>query len=343
MNQNDVKLFFQQVIETLPEKNAWWPYFLYHFTGIEDIISILSENKLFSRNECKKRNLICTDTASTTVMSHTSEAVKDSVRLYFRPMTPTQYYAEGYKNIQMRGIYPEVNIPVIYFFTFKTIEILTLENVSFTIKNAGTIDCEIYNAFDDLKSKFDYRKTYHNSVLPTNLSEKDDIIKKRCAEVLVKDELSLDYLENIFCRTEAEYNTLIYLLKENGLYARFGQFVGIKKELSLFFKDRAIIIDEVILSSNNIIIKMLDCNYSGKVFISEKIELRNGRILHYWFSLDANNGRYLSAEIDLSSFKNEIESDGSYIISIFASDELNDGRSELIYKNEWIFTEDSPF
>ena len=73
-------------------------FYAYHYTDATNAKNILTEGFLYSRQQVVARNLMRNDNASSGVISHTVDSSKDYVRFYFRPLTPTQFYNEGYKH-----------------------------------------------------------------------------------------------------------------------------------------------------------------------------------------------------------------------------------------------------
>lgn len=74
----------------------WWPKYAYHYTDIANAVSILYSGCIYSRVHAKELGIMQNDNASKQVIDMTDHATKSSVRFYFRPLTPTQYYNEGY-------------------------------------------------------------------------------------------------------------------------------------------------------------------------------------------------------------------------------------------------------
>ena len=62
---------------------------------------------------------------------------------------------------------------------------------------------------DDLR-RIPFEKVYHDSSFPPN--ERSSIVYHRNAEVLIPERLELGAVWAIVCRSQAEYETLIYLL-----------------------------------------------------------------------------------------------------------------------------------
>ena len=66
--------------------------YVYHFTALTNLISILDTGKIYSRNKCK--DIPHTDSASSPVVNRTN-ITHDYARFYFNPKTPTQFYNEN--------------------------------------------------------------------------------------------------------------------------------------------------------------------------------------------------------------------------------------------------------
>jgi hypothetical protein len=97
-------------------------------------------------------------------------------------------------------------VPVIFLFDAK--DILTRKTTRFSDGNLAAHaqpgeDATYFKAIP-------FQKVYHDS--PMAESEKANIKFHRCAEVIVPQELKLDSLKFVCCRSEAEYQTLRHLL-----------------------------------------------------------------------------------------------------------------------------------
>lgn len=112
---------------------SWWPKFAFHYTDVTNAVSILSEGYLYSRADATQLKKMRNDNASRQVIDMTNPNIVSMVRFYFRPLTPTQYYNEGYKHPSLRYDGDEnANTPVPVFFLFDLEQLLKLENVSFS-------------------------------------------------------------------------------------------------------------------------------------------------------------------------------------------------------------------
>lgn len=196
--------------QKLPKSISWWPNYLYHFTDINHAVSIIEKGWIYGRATVKQEHLTKTDAASQNVLNVTSETVKQCGRLYMRPLTPTQFYSEGYKpKVVRHERYKDANCPVPVFFLFDAAKTLAYPGVFFVAKGAAGYNTEVWesgvNAFAALK--FDW--IFHNE--PTRNPE---ILKQRRTEILREGGIPLPgLLRRIVCRTPAETQTLLTLIQ----------------------------------------------------------------------------------------------------------------------------------
>lgn len=237
--------FLEQMAERLKETpKGSWPYFLFHFTDLVNAANILNMGFLYSRNKIEKSLEHHRDIASQSIIKSTKSWVKDCVRLYFRPKTPTQYQNEGIRPLDKIKL--EAHCPVPIIFIFDSREILTSQNTFFSNGNLAARDVEIGNSAAFLKS-LPFEKIYHDEVL--NEQEKRQVIFHRHAEIIIPNQLNLDSLRFIRCRSEAEFQTLINLLSPKSKQKWLSK-IGISHKL-LFFKQWPFI-EKVDLSSKSI-------------------------------------------------------------------------------------------
>ena len=69
----------------------WWPHYAYHYTDIQNAVSILESEMLYSRTQAEELHVMQNDNASRQVIDMTRDRITSYVRFYFRPLTPTQY------------------------------------------------------------------------------------------------------------------------------------------------------------------------------------------------------------------------------------------------------------
>ena len=189
-----------------------WPRFLFHYTAITNVATILQEGYLYSRTGAECRKLLSTSSGDPGILSQTDDYVKDCARLYFRPRTPTQYHAEGIRSKEnLSSNYPDAHCPVPIFLLFDAPDVLTRSDSRFSSGNLrwlGRSDLQLCSTAAELMD-FPWRKIYHNTWFSRH---ETDIIFHRNAEVVVPQRLPIDALRYVHCRSQAEKDTLRFLL-----------------------------------------------------------------------------------------------------------------------------------
>ncbi len=248
----------------IPNERKWWPDFLYHFTDVHNASSILRDGWIRSREMALQQNIMQNDNASRAVIDATNAISKSYGRLYFRPMTPTQYHNEGYKPQAVRNVGVNANCPVPIFFCLDLEKTLNYPGTKFAEKgiagNRQNIQ-EGENAF----SKLHFSKIYHHGYYS---QEESDIKEYRHSEVIRQDGFPIAPLIScILCRTEAERETLLYLLKQYSLrlYNAYKDRIIYNPSLICFYKN-GIFLKRVSVRNNNIFMEFNDPEqrtYSG--------------------------------------------------------------------------------
>lgn len=209
---------FRQVLQCLAQepwvKNTerrWWPQFAFHYTDIRNAVKILSEGKLLSRARAEQQQKITVSSGSAEVLAGTNFNIKDCVRLYFRPKTPTQFYAEGVHSQKTlsESKFPDAHCPVPIFFLFDLPSILALPQSSFSDRTLAGQNYRLMKNAQDLKN-LPWQQIYHTEWIDWNNPEMArEIIAHRNAEIIVPGELDLSGLKFIYCRSEAEKDTYL--------------------------------------------------------------------------------------------------------------------------------------
>lgn len=186
----------------------WWPKYAYHYTDITNVVSILKTGYLYSRVKANEMNLMINDNASRQVIDMTDSSVVSYVRFYFRPLTPTQYYNEGFKHPLIRYDQDEnANVPVPVFFLFNLEKLLNSPGICFSEKGQAGYGSEICCGEEEF-NKLDFDKIYSNEYVP-------EYLKYKRAELLIPNAFSIqDSLVFILCRNEIEKTSVLNLLKE---------------------------------------------------------------------------------------------------------------------------------
>lgn len=203
----------------------WWPEFAFFFADLPNALRIMEGGKLLCRNQAA----IARDTGSEAILGHTADEWKDCGRLYFRPRTPTQYQVEGFRPTTQFGSLGK-HMPMPVFFLFDAKEILTRKTTRFSTGNLS--QSPPVGADATFFESIPFEKVYHDSWMREE--EKAEIKLHRHAEIIIPSELKLDALKRIWCRSEAEYETLLHLLSPP-LAKKFRPMIGHGKRPSIHF------------------------------------------------------------------------------------------------------------
>lgn len=206
---------------------AWWPKFAYHYTDVTNAVSILHTGMLFSRANAESMGIMKNDNASRQVIDMTQTEAVSCVRFYFRPLTPTQYYNEGFKHTQLRYADDEnANTPVPVFFLFDLETLLSLPEVRFSEQRQSGYGSVLLQG-EDAFSRLNFKNIY--STGPQNIGETKVY---RHAEILHRNSMPIDTcLKYILCRNSVERLTLLNLLRQRSLkdYLKYKDKIVIPK------------------------------------------------------------------------------------------------------------------
>lgn len=175
------------------------------FADAGNAAAILKRGALLSRRRAQNEGLLQLDCASTSVLSNTANWVKEHVRLYFAPKTPMLYNVEGIK--RTNDGWPECPAPV--YFVFKP-DVLLLPEVKLSDGNLAAHETRWDEASDQSFSELPFKDIYHRGSL-WRLDGRA-ITRRRHAEVLIPDELSLAHLQRLVFRSQAELKLCFELL-----------------------------------------------------------------------------------------------------------------------------------
>lgn len=231
----------------------WWTKFAFHYTDISNALSILQSETLYSRLYAQEEHLMKNDNASYQVIDMTASNAQSYVRFYFRPLTPTQYYNEGYKHPQLRYCNdPNANVPIPIFFAFNLEKLLSDPKVKFSetsqaghgsIMRSGELEFE----------KLSFDKIYSDGYVD------DEIKKYRHAELLYPNSYSINNsLEAILCRNEFEQSMLLSLLRNANekLFYKYKSLIKVCREK--MFEKNGLFIQDIHLDGNKISFSFAD-------------------------------------------------------------------------------------
>lgn len=195
----------------LRKELRWWPSFFYHFTDVHNAVSILADGWILSREKVQASGKMKNDNASRAVIEATNVENKCYGRLYFRPLTPTQYHSEGYKPEELRDPIFSANCPVPIFFCLSASGTLEYPGTKFAPRGLAGCRHDIQEG-EEAFSRLDFNKIYHDG--PYNNLTESDIKEYRHSEVIREGGFPVEpLLQCILCRTVAEKETLLYLIK----------------------------------------------------------------------------------------------------------------------------------
>ncbi len=246
---------------------SWWPKFAFHYTDVTNAVSILSSGFLYSRADATHLRVMKNDNASRQVIDMTDSDVVSKVRFYFRPLTPTQYYNEGYKHPALRYDGDEnANVPVPIFLLFDLEKLLTLPGVEFSETSQAGHGAKVYSGVEAFsRLNFDY--IYDNSL------EKLEITKSyRHAEIVHPKSLAIgSCISNILCRNNLERTTLLNLLREEDPLAFIRYQNIIKTYRHDTFENNGVFLTDCSYHANTINISFSD-TYYGKHYIERMMD-----------------------------------------------------------------------
>lgn len=207
---------------------------------------------LLSRKECQERGIQFYDAANKSVIQQTPHA-HDWVRLFFRPLTPTQYMMEG---IRRTAEIPPTSehCPVPVFLLFDLPTVLTMQGVSFT--DGGMANAARYRMGDDAEflRSIPMQWVYHDGPYCTPPG-KDELKFRRHAEIVKAKELKLDALKLVVCRTGAERETLLHVLGADA--AKWSDRIRIVPVgRGLFYREQGFHVEEVRLTEGRVFFRV---------------------------------------------------------------------------------------
>lgn len=209
------------------------------------------------------------DNASRQVIDMTMSDALSYVRFYFRPLTPTQYYNEGFKHSSLRyDDNQNANVPLPIFFAFNLEKLLLSEQVVFSNFSQAGYGSPVFHGLDDF-SQLEFEKIYSHGVADK------EIIDYRHAEILYPNEYDIDdSLEAILCRNEIEKTTFLTLIMQNDQKAYYKYRDKIKICKDMMFEKNGLFIDEINYNNNILNISFAD-THKKKVYENTQM-LKNG-------------------------------------------------------------------
>ncbi len=250
--------------QKLNQNINWWPLYFYHFTDVHNAVNIIKGEYVYGRKEANEDNLMITENASKNVINVTDERVAKYARLYMRPKTPTQYHNEGHKPKHIRNTDLNANCPVPVFFFLDAEKTLSMDNIIFVEKGLSGHSYDNRELLSGLKafSALNFNKIFHDGYHEPG----SDITQYRHTEVIGEGGIPINrIIRGIVCRSIAEKQTLIYLLKNTApnKYKKYRDIISYKPDTDLFYNN-GIFIKTVKYKGNTFHIKLNDCTVRYK-------------------------------------------------------------------------------
>jgi len=280
----------------------WWTQFLFHFADLRNVVSILQAGALLSRSEIMARQAKFTDAASHEVLGWTADQWKQYARFYFRPRTPMLYRNEGFRPRERQWQGAHCPVPVYLLFDLEAV--LCRADSRFSDGNLANtaserVEVQIYDAAADFE-RLPFDLIYHDSRVPPE--ERNRIISHRHAEVVVPKAVELDALRLIWCRSQAEYETLRCLLPD-ALWRQWRDKITARADYNLFNREW-VHVEQVTMTSTRVIFRFNPCRKpedTGWFNLHGEITDTATGIVHHWHANDAQIQQRLEVELPYRS------------------------------------------
>lgn len=242
-----------QFLDELPHKlslgnRGWWVRYLFHYTHLDNLAAILSQGQLHSRQTIETTTNHFTDSASPDIIDQTDDRWKTYVRFYFRPRTPTLYRNEGFRPAHRRQLGSHCPIPVYLLFDAKAI--LRRADSQFSSGSLASRRAKTFDSVNDFLH-LPFHLIYHDTWFAPE--ERNAVIHHRQAEVIVPHTTDLGALRYIWCRSQAEFETLRQQLIESDLWSQYHSIIRANTSPNLFFREW-VFIEQVFMSASTLII-----------------------------------------------------------------------------------------
>ncbi|CAF1432277.1 unnamed protein product [Adineta steineri] len=147
------------LLNALEAQNSRWSGYVYHFTHLENAVTILRQRKLKSRQQLLSD---FKDSSALNVIRGTRAQVKEYVRFYFRPLTPTQRCNENLGSselIQRFGNRPMCPIPIFFRFNLRSLLFSDKLRWKVSLGNLASPHTE-FDCTPEIVKKFDFQYVY---------------------------------------------------------------------------------------------------------------------------------------------------------------------------------------
>jgi hypothetical protein len=182
---------------------AWWTRYAFHFTELSNVPSILRHNALYSRSTGERLGIIEAQVGDRRILGQTDEHILDCVRFYWRPRTPMLFQTEGVRAPDHYPYQARCDVPV--YICVPMADILARPDVRFTDRTAASPWSKVGFNYEFVE-KIPFDLVYHDQAFAAE--DRDEIVARRQAEILVPDRFALTDGTRLILRSEAELDTL---------------------------------------------------------------------------------------------------------------------------------------
>lgn len=206
----------REILLSVLEKHGFEGF--HHYTDFKNFIQIMKEKKLYSRGKAQEKGLLLTDAAENSVIAKTENFVKNMVRFYYKEDTPTLYRNEGIRHgddFNRDEYSAHMPIPVLLLFEK---ELIFDPNIYISNGGCGSGHTKRTNKCEEALS-YDWDEIFKRGPYGNVPYEVHKEIKnKRNAEFLFPEAISIDRLNAIVFRCEADKKHAEFILGENNLF-----------------------------------------------------------------------------------------------------------------------------
>jgi hypothetical protein len=236
----------------------------------------LLDGNLRSRNDpqnCHPKDVAAPGVIDARVHAH------DRVRLYFRPKTPTQWHIEGIRKAGECSYGDCTHAAVLFMFVVDSKAVLTLPDVSFSDQNMQLASTQP-GTDETYFSNIPFEKVFSEGGTGGDRTYTD----ARCAEVLSTSPLDLhSHLKAIYCRSDPERETLMYLLGDNR--RKWEKLCHVSDALKVFQKNYTFV-QELRLTNDGVIFRLNPRGDCKKVSLKITVWDNLGTIIAGFFNDD---------------------------------------------------------
>lgn len=184
-----------------------WVGYGFHFTELANVPGILRQNTLYSRSDAVQQGLIAAEVGDPEILGQTTANVLECVRFYWRPHTPMLFQIEGIRAAAQYRYQAQCQIPV--FFIVPLHDLLQRSDIRFTDRNAAS-SYHVEDTSHAFIQTVPFEKVFHDG--PLSSDNKEEIISRRQAEILIPHQFALTSNTYILVRSPAETLMLQQLL-----------------------------------------------------------------------------------------------------------------------------------